>query len=707
MNIRPRSKTCRGLAVMLSLALVLAGVGSASGQAALPPSLKTVPTPEPVNLGLFLNSSNQLNAQGFPIPTKNARAAAIALGKALFWDMQAGSDGQACGSCHFHAGVDSRARNQINPNTLGGAPITFEVDGPNGTVAAGDFPFFQVTDPDAPPSATNPTTNIQNDVISSQGVFLTDFVSIGLAPSAGPGLPDNGQFTTDLLFQVDGPKNTRRVKHFSNFRDGRACNIFNGGKDTRRVEPRNTPTIINAVFNFSNFWDGRARNIFNGVSPIGELDPDAKIFVNTPDNVLVQQTVRIPDASLASQAVGPPLSNFEMSFGGRTFPDLGKKMLQDSLQPLAGQPVAADDSVFGLPNALNLNLVGACNVGLVRNIGHDQTYVALIKMAFQPQYWNSKIPIGNYTQMEANFSLFWGLAIQMYEATLRADDTKFDRVQEGRDTFTASEQAGANIFFGAGNCSACHDGPEFTGHSIANIRQGIPATPPGFLPAAAIVIDAADPSGGGTTTALFDESIYNTAVTPISDDVCRGAPIGPLNLPLSFSELALLKATPGGLPPEVAAFVPDLPLGAVPGGVTRVAVGGAFKVPGLRNAELTGPYMHNGGMSTLRQVVEFYTRGGNFRADNAVNLDQELLPGIPELFNDPAKENLVAFLLTLTDNRVKTQGAPFDHPGLFVPSGAATKTATTLVDSRVAIPATGRTGGAPLGTFLDLDPISP
>ena len=34
------------------------------------------------------------------------RRAAIALGKALFWDMQVGSDGiQACGSCHFRAGA--------------------------------------------------------------------------------------------------------------------------------------------------------------------------------------------------------------------------------------------------------------------------------------------------------------------------------------------------------------------------------------------------------------------------------------------------------------------------------------------------------------------------------------------------------------------------------------------------------------------------
>src|SRR6266853_584443 len=40
---------------------------------------------------------------------------AIALGKALFWDQQAGSDGQACASCHFHAGADTRLKNQLNP----------------------------------------------------------------------------------------------------------------------------------------------------------------------------------------------------------------------------------------------------------------------------------------------------------------------------------------------------------------------------------------------------------------------------------------------------------------------------------------------------------------------------------------------------------------------------------------------------------------
>src|SRR5690349_17701692 len=42
--------------------------------------------------------------------------AAIALGKTLFWDMQAGSDGVvACASCHFNAGADSRVNNSVSP----------------------------------------------------------------------------------------------------------------------------------------------------------------------------------------------------------------------------------------------------------------------------------------------------------------------------------------------------------------------------------------------------------------------------------------------------------------------------------------------------------------------------------------------------------------------------------------------------------------
>jgi cytochrome c peroxidase len=43
----------------------------------------------------------------------------VKLGKALFWDMQTGSDGRtACASCHYNAGADNRSRNQINPRAI-------------------------------------------------------------------------------------------------------------------------------------------------------------------------------------------------------------------------------------------------------------------------------------------------------------------------------------------------------------------------------------------------------------------------------------------------------------------------------------------------------------------------------------------------------------------------------------------------------------
>src|SRR5437870_12823078 len=90
----------------------------------------------------------------------------------------------------------------------------------------------------------------------------------------------------------------------------------------REVEPRNTPTMINAVFNFRNFWDGRARNEFNGVDPIGNLDPGATVLHiaapgQAPESVSLidgsHPELALNNSSLASQAVGPPRSDFEMS----------------------------------------------------------------------------------------------------------------------------------------------------------------------------------------------------------------------------------------------------------------------------------------------------------------------------------------------------------------------------------------------------------
>ncbi len=70
-----------------------------------------------------------------------------------------------------------------------------------------------------------------------------------------------------------------------------------------------------------------------------------------------------------------------------------------------------------------------------------------------------------------------------------------------------------------------------------------------------------------------------------------------------------------------------------------------YKTPGLRNVALTAPYMHNGSLSTLAEVVEFYVGGG---------IDNEgLSPLIRPLDLDPReKQDLVEFLESLTGSNV-------------------------------------------------------
>ncbi len=78
-------------------------------------------------------------------------------------------------------------------------------------------------------------------------------------------------------------------------------------------------------------------------------------------------------------------------------------------------------------------------------------------------------------------------------------------------------------------------------------------------------------------------------------------------------------------------------------GVTRRAADlGAFRTPSLRNVAITAPYMHDGSLATLEDVVEFYDGGGR--------PNPNLSPLIRPLFLDEyEKYALVAFLRTLTD----------------------------------------------------------
>jgi cytochrome c peroxidase len=107
------------------------------------------------------------------------------------------------------------------------------------------------------------------------------------------------------------------------------------------------------------------------------------------------------------------------------------------------------------------------------------------------------------------------------------------------------------------------------------------------------------------------------------------------------------------------------------GGITgNPADNGKFKVPSLRNIELTAPYMHDGRFTNLEQVVEFYNSGVVDNPNLSPPLRVPTPPGAPPgpvlrlNLTAAQKAALVAFLKTLTDPNLATQpkyGDPFNY----------------------------------------------
>jgi cytochrome c peroxidase len=104
----------------------------------------------------------------------------------------------------------------------------------------------------------------------------------------------------------------------------------------------------------------------------------------------------------------------------------------------------------------------------------------------------------------------------------------------------------------------------------------------------------------------------------------------------------------------------DLGVGAITG---HSFDNGKFKIPFLRNIALTGPYMHDGRLETLYDVVEHYSSGIQMSENLDFRLRDPYNPNEPLRMNftDEEKQALVAFLETLTDNTFLT-AEKFDNP---------------------------------------------
>ena len=639
------SRYSRPLAIFVIVSLVSVGGGIVSAQVTQNPAplnnITSLPAPTPgdptpANPPLLTAVAEPSNLADFV----DDQQALLKLGKALFWDMQLGSDGiQSCATCHFHAGADNRSKNQISPGLLASLKdTTFQVGGgANYQLTTADFPFHKLADPN---NRTSTVISDTNDVASSQGVFnsVLNKTVPGQAVDSTTSKPDQ---------------------------DGFQVNEIN----VRRVEPRNTPTVINTIFNKLQFWDGRAKETFNGVNIKGAADVNAKVYKATKPKQLTAVSVSLNNSSIASLVTGPLLSPFEISADGRTLPQIGAKFLRKkgqkikSLRPLGKQVVHKQDSVLGSDSR-------SPRPGL-----DIASYDQLIRKAFKKEWWKSKsiiqvdsngtptilaknddnneseegqtLPANQFSLRDWNFSLFSGLAMQKYMSTLVSDKTPFDKFQAGNiNALTEQEKSGLTVFVnnpanGGGNCNTCHTIPEFTRASVRR-TAGVAST------------DSIDALISNPTNGFFP----NYGVRPASDD-------------------------PGA-------------------GSTTTSL---FKAPALRNIGLTAPYMHNGGMATLEQLVDFYNRG---RGDDGG-------PGAAVLnLTNAKKADLVAFLRNgLTDERVRLEQAPFDHPQLFIPNGhpgnqnsvtssGNTNGTPTATDQLVEIPAVGRNGvTTPQPNFLE------
>ena len=620
----------------------------------VPAALNFLPVPLPDNLFDFIADPDM----------------AIALGKAFFWDMQAGSDEEvACATCHYHAGSDNRRTHQL----YNGHNEVFDVAPANHGLSAEDFPFHKLTNPN---DHTSAVISSKDDVSGSSGILHSNFN--GLIETV------DGTLTEDLTTLINN--------------DSIKVNADGTLVQMRNTTNRNAPTVINSIYFLETFWDGRASFWFNGRDNWGPRNPDAFVYKVQPGGEVTQEKILLDKASLASQAAAPVTSGDEMSAHGRDLLRTGQKLL--SRQPLATQEVHPNDSVLGPMRD------GTDGKGL------DMTYQEMIQSAFVMSWWNSDRLFGpdlqplldpvtgapltgapsnleQFTMMEANFSLFWGLAIMMYESTLVSDDSPYDRWWRANrnpadptgdiNALTAQEHEGMAVLSTA-TCMFCHTTSLWSSAGTSKILT--------VLEPEASEIEALleRMPMRDMQLSVYDGGFYNLGVTPTIEDIGRGG-IDPFGHSFSIVKTFQEKANIGvadqdgdGIPNQADPdfvfhdFQPFadhvLVVTPPPAPWEDTNMDGMFKTPTLRNVELTGPYFHNGGASTLEQVVTFYARGGNFPEVNLDTLAPEMIPTPFLSVNEQRKKAMVAFLESLTDDRVRWEQAPFDHPELRIPEGA-------------------------------------
>lgn len=196
-----------------------------------------------------------------------------------------------------------------------------------------------------------------------------------------------------------------------------------------------------------------------------------------------------------------------------------------------------------------------------------------------------------------------GKALAAYQETLSSKRTAFDDFRDalergdhsGRERYPAAAKRGLRIFVGKGNCFVCHFGPNFTNGEFADI--GIP-----FFVAPGRV-DAGRYEGIRRLRGSRDNLLGK-----FNDDPSRATATGTRHVTLEHRNW------------------------------------GEFRVPGLRNVANTAPYMHNGSLPALADVVRHYSELNEER----LHADGERILR-PLRLTQAEAADLIAFLESLSD----------------------------------------------------------
>ena len=310
---------------------------------------------------------------------------------------------------------------------------------------------------------------------------------------------------------------------------------------------------------------------------------DRRLSIN---DTLACATCHIPEQGFTNNELRTPVG-VEGRSVLRNTPTLLNVAYQEHLF-LDGREFSLENQVWQPMTAHNE--MAAPSIGyVIRKIGRMADYGGLFEQAFD----------GRGPDV-----LTIGQALASYQRTLLAADSPFDRWRFGGEADAVDEtvKRGFALFSGKAQCAVCHrvgeDRALFIDHQFHNTGHGY----------AASVIER-QPK---TTRVQLAPGVFTTISREAIDAVTQQ------RLP---NDLGLYRVTES------------------PGDRWK------FRTQTLRNIALTAPYMHNGAFDTLREVIDFYDRGG---------VPNELLSPLirPLGLTESEKRDLESFLHSLTGGNV-------------------------------------------------------